>query len=132
MIRFGKKGGLSEFPDMTPMIDMLFILLVFFLITSYFISPVFNVNPPESDTAEETAKSDLIIEVDSEGSFSLDGEHYSPDAFEKEVFLRLAQRNTGEVYIRADRDTDFHYVVSAVDILKKAGADEIGFIVQKK
>ena len=133
MISFGKRGGRgSSEPDMTPMIDMLFILMVFFVITSFFLSPVFHVNPPSSDTASESQKNDLVVELDSSGRFYLEDRLLTAEELENTVKERLSGGLSRDVYIRADKETPFEQVVFTVDLLNKAGADEIGFIVQKK
>ncbi len=65
------EGGAG--PDMTPMIDMIFQLLIFFLLTSFFILPAVNITLPKSRSTDARPPSSLILTVERDGSLGLAG-----------------------------------------------------------
>jgi len=119
-------------PDLTPLIDMVFLLLIFFLLTSFLARPSIPVSLPETETAELHERPEVTITILKSGGLLLNGE-----AVQKEKLSRLLKRIYGfqrskEVIIQADKEVSFEKLVEIMDISKKAGAKNISFLVEHK
>ena len=132
MIEFEEERRLverSQGPDLTPMIDMVFLLLIFFLLTSYVILPSIQVNLPESETALVNEPADLSLTIKQDRSLYLNDEAISKNRLEK-VLRATFSRSPNGIVIQSDRDVPFGFVVEIMDLTKKAGAESISFLVE--
>ncbi len=137
MIEFEEERHLverSRGPDLTPMIDMVFLLLIFFLLTSYVILPSIQVNLPESETARVIEHAELSLTIREDRSLYLNDEAISKNRLEealRAIFSRgpVAERPKG-IVIQSDRRVPFGFVVQIMDLTKKAGAEQISFLVE--
>jgi biopolymer transport protein ExbD len=133
-------------PDLTPMIDMVFLLLIFFLLTSFVMLPSIQVDLPHSETAQVEETSEVSLTIKEDRSILLNGEAISKDrlavALEAIYSDRAAgesMRSTGEsrtgpkeLVIQSDRSVSFGFVVEIMDLSRKAGAERISFLVEKQ
>ena len=114
--------GLKQI-DIVPLIDCVFILLIFFMLTSNFIIvPGINVKLPKALTSEEVNSQSLIIVISSEDIIYLDGK---PQTL-KEVEGFLKKDNYNAIFIKSDRDASLGAVVGVWDICKRLGIERIG------
>jgi len=123
------EGGTG--PDMTPMIDMIFQLLIFFLLTSFFILPAVTVTLPRSRSTEARPPSSLILSVERDGSLKLAGQAVSLADLPALLGAALARRNDRTVVIQSDRGVPFGRVVEVMEASRDAGAGEISFLVER-
>lgn len=135
MIEFEKfeestNGG--EGPDLTPMIDMVFLLLIFFLLTSFLTRSSIPVDLPDSRAARFQEKPDLIITVLGNGDLLLAGENITEERLGPALKKLLASGGADEVVIQSDRRVSFGRIVEVMDAVNSAGAGRISFLVEKK
>jgi len=121
----------SAGPDMTPMIDMIFQLLIFFLLTSFFILPAVNVTLPKSRTAETRPPSTLVITVERGGSLRLAGERVALQDLPSVLGAALARVSDRAVVIQSDTGVPFGRVVEVMEAAKDGGAQDISFLVER-
>ena len=109
--------GLEEEPsiDLTPLIDTIFMLLIFFIMTTTFSRPVLDIVLPASQEAEASAeKREQIISIKSDGSL-----HYEGRQIDKsEVDAVLAERPEALLNLYVDQKAPFEAFVDVVDIAK--------------
>ena len=118
-------------PDLTPLIDMVFLLLIFFLLTSFFVRPSIPVRLPEAEKTEVTEKQDITITITRGGDILLNNEPVSERRLRRSLeALRLLQP-AEEVIIQSDREVPFGRVVEVMDITKQAGIERVSFLVEK-
>ena len=132
MIEFEEERHLverSRGPDLTPMIDMVFLLLIFFLLTSYVILPSIQVNLPESETARVIEHAELSLTIREDRSLYLNDEAISKNRLE-EALRTIFLRGSKGIVIQSDRRVPFGFVVEIMDLTKKAGAESISFLVE--
>jgi biopolymer transport protein ExbD len=119
-------GGVSI--DLTPIIDMVFLLLIFFLVATTFHQseremqialPVASAGAPISALLQE-----LVINVDAEGGIVVSGRTVSPDDLRSIVSKAVAANPEQKVTVRGDRNTAYSNVVAVLDICKSAGIQE--------
>ena len=109
--------------DITPIVDTVFNLLIFFALSlNFIVTPGINVSLPQSDTNEIIRKSEeLIIEINKNNTIFVAGKQIAGD----ELFLFFsdaAQKNKERlVIIQADQDSIHGSVVSVMDMAKRAG-----------
>jgi len=134
MIEFDFGGDLTERsagPDLTPMIDMIFQLLIFFLLTSFLILPAVNVALPRSRSPEATPPSALTLTVRRDGSLLLAGEAVRAEDLPSLLSAALAGRTEPTLIIQADRSVAFGRVIEVMEAARAGGAREISFLVER-
>jgi biopolymer transport protein ExbD len=119
-------------PNLTPMIDMMFLLLIFFLLTSVLARPSIPVALPETETAELDEQFEIIITLFKDGSMLLDNKPVSARSLSKRLQRTIAYSSSKNVVIQADKGVLFDNVVNVMDISKKSGAQSISFLVERK
>ena len=116
------EAGLRQI-DIVPLIDCVFLLLVFFMLTSSFIIiPGVNVKLPKVLKPEEVNAQSLAIVISSEDIIYLEGKPYTVS--EVEDFVKDGKYNS--IFIKADRDASLGIVVKIWDICKRFGIERIG------
>lgn len=133
----GRGGGLrvrrrseSAGVDLTPLIDIVFQLLIFFLLTATFQNnPAFNVKLPKAKNREVTQEPKaVVVTLAADGQFEVEGKPV--DARELEIRLcAAAQADTSTgVSIKADRSTQHQYVVAVMDMAKSCGLERLAIL----
>ena len=132
--RRARQGGAVV--DLTPLIDIVFQLLIFFLLTATFqVNPSFQVKLPKAQNRDTTAQpKSVVVTVDPSGVMEVDGNRV--DA--RELALRLckaAEESKGEdgtisvgVNIRADESTPHRHVVGVMDAARGCGLQRLGIL----
>lgn len=114
--------------DLTPMIDMVFLLLIFFLVATSFQQaeremkvalPFANAAGPISAALRE-----IVINVDAQGRIIIAGRTMTPDALAEMIRQAVASNPEQKVSIRGDRATPYANVVGVLDVCKKNGIQE--------
>ena len=118
-------------PDLTPLIDMVFLLLIFFLLTSFFIRPSISVNLPEAEYTEVTEKQEITITIEKDGGILLNGKPVSDRRLVSTVRWLHSSLDSDQVVIQADKEVPFGRVVQIMDLTKKAGVENISFLVER-
>ena len=118
-------------PDMTPMIDMIFQLLIFFLLTSFFILPAVNVTLPKSSTTEARPPGSLIVTVERGGAVQLAGAPVSLADLPSVLGAALARASDRSVVIQSDTGVPFGKVVEVMEAAREGGARDISFLVER-
>lgn len=133
---FGRRGaGLrrhrrasSAVVDLTPLIDVVFQLLIFFLLTATFQNnAAFKVKLPKAknkDVSQEPKA--LVVTLSADGRFAMDG--HTVDEAELETRLCMAAKSDNEltVNVRADESTQHKFVVQVMDIANTCGIKRLG------
>ena len=119
-------------PDLTPMIDMVFILLVFFLITSAALIPVIEVEVPSAETGVKKEETELTIILYSDNTIAVNNIRMKQEQL-YETLLRMEKEYTvKDVFLQADKTLPFGLVIDVIDIAKKAGFEGISFVVRQE
>ncbi len=112
--------------NMTPMIDMVFLLLIFFLVATRFMQQERELDmslPSASESRPLTAAPrEIFVNIDQDGRFFIDGQYRLEEELEH-VMRQSASNNplTQAVVIRADRKADWQSVATAINVCKKVG-----------
>jgi biopolymer transport protein ExbD len=119
-------------PNLTPLIDMMFLLLIFFLLTSFLVRPSIPVDLPETETARVEEQPDITITLFANGKILLNGDEMSADRLARNLRRIHLVRGSEEVVIQADRNVVFERVVEVMDISNQSGMKSISFLVERE
>ena len=114
--------------DLTPLIDVVFMLLLFFILAATFSQPVMQVALPTAATAEQVADdaSRLVLTIDASGALH----HLNAPISAEAVPGLLASGTTGPVELRVDRAAPFDAFASVMDQLRAGGRSNVLITVQ--
>lgn len=137
-----KVGGTSEYNseiNVTPMVDVMLVLLIIFMIVTPLLQQGVSVNLPrdmvspdeDGDIAKDTS---VIVAIPDNNNFYIGKEQYPIDAL-GDVIKRRMEGKTPEkriVYIKSGVDVDYGRVVQAIETIRKQDIDKIGLVADKK
>ena len=117
--------------SIAPLIDIVFLLLIFFMLTSHIeIMPGIDIKLPDiSERGSDTSIENIVIALDKAGNCYLNKEKISY----KDLYLRFietARLKKTNLILQADRDVKHGYVVRVMDLAKKAGITSIVIAAQ--
>jgi|TARA_B000000565_G_scaffold55992_1_gene37183 biopolymer transport protein ExbD len=108
------------------MLDVVFILLIFFIVTANFIKePGLEVNRPDSETAEPTENAAILIAVGNAGEIYMDGRRIDKRQVKANVVRLLAENPQGSVVIQADEKATADTIMAVMDGAREAGVYNI-------
>ncbi|MBT8147376.1 MAG: biopolymer transporter ExbD [Gammaproteobacteria bacterium] len=112
--------------DLTPMLDVVFILLIFFIVTSVFITEAgIDVIKPVASTAEPRKGDLILIAISSQGDVWIDGEQIDPRFIRSRFELRLAEAPNSSVVIQADQAANNEYVMMIMAAAREADIADV-------
>lgn len=119
--------------EIVSMIDVMFFLVVFFMVFSTFkvSSDGIPVELPRAATAQDQPASEIVVSITKDGVFYLDDRLTTIQGLKDGVRQVLAQRPDVVAVIRADREARFEWVVTAIDAMTEAGGSSLSFTVEK-
>ena len=112
--------------NMTPLIDMVFILLIFFMVTTSFVKETgVDVNRPSASTAVLKKKGTILVGVNQSGQIFMEGKQIDIRSVRAHVEKSLADSPKGAVVIIADKISYTGVVIRVMDQCRLAGAKEV-------
>lgn len=122
--------------QLAPMLDVVFLLLVFFIVTQTFslTEQDLKVKVPSAAQPEQNdsrAINEIILNIRKDGTIIINREAYSPAQLETKLHSIAKLAKNQPVRVRADAETLYQSVIDVIDICKKAGIWNISFSTQK-
>ena len=112
--------------NMAPLIDMVFILLIFFLVTTSFVKESgVDVNRPTAATAESMQKAGIMIGVDKDNRIFMEKREIDMRAVRANVERAIAENPESTVVIVADRNSRTGVAIEVMDACRLAGAESV-------
>ena len=112
--------------NLTPMLDVVFIMLIFFIVTANFIKePGLEVNRPDSDTSEIQENAAILIAIGAAGEIYMDGRRIDVRQVKANVIRLIAENPQGSVVIQADVKSTAEKIVAVMDEVREAGVVDI-------
>ena len=111
--------------DLTPMLDVVFIMLIFFIVTATFVKELgLDVNkPPEVDVTDSESESITIV-IRPNDKIEIDGLNVDPRAVSSMIVRRKAENPKASIAVLAHSKSRANTLVTVVDSIKEAGFDE--------
>ncbi len=120
-----KRRGVAEL-NMAPLIDMVFILLIFFLVTTSFVKETgIDVSRPTAATAVQKSKAMILIAVDEKNRVFMDQREIDVRAVRANVERALAEKPDGNVIVVADKGSSTGTAIRVMDGCRLAGAQNV-------
>jgi len=118
----GAEGnGRSVMVNVTPLIDALFLLLIFFMVSSTFRDlPGIPLDLPEAKSGEATRSAGVEIRIDREGVVRLEGRIVGAKDLEERLAAALDEADVRDLVLRADRGVPYGEVVRVMDAAREA------------
>ena len=130
--RMELEHGLKQI-DIAPLIDVVFQLLIFFMLTSSFImQPGIRVNLPKAATSEVVKPQNVEIMVTSEGIVYLDGKVVTMDELRGFLKQRAKRSPSASILIKADRRASLGRVVEIWDMARELGVSQINIATNQE
>jgi biopolymer transport protein ExbD len=120
MKSFTRKTTQAVGVDITPLLDVVFQLLLFFILTSALVQPGIELDLPESDQNNESLEADLVISVDKEGSVFFNDRIVEQENIEAALRSFAAQNGNGNIILRVDSAASYGRFFSILDASRKA------------
>ena len=112
--------------DITPMLDIVFIMLIFFIVTTSFVKESgVTVNRPQASTAEQKDGSNILVAIRANGEIWIDKRAVDVRAVRANVERLKADSSSGAVIIQADEFAPTGLLVKVMDQIRLAGIDDI-------
>ncbi|MFW8650032.1 ExbD/TolR family protein [Vibrio diabolicus] len=119
--------------DMTPMLDIVFIMLIFFIVTTSFVKEAgLEVNRPTASSAQTVKKGNIMVAVGAAGDVWVDKRRIEVDAVRANIERLRAESPDGAVVIQADTEANAGVVVKVMDQIKMAGVESISIAATNK
>ena len=115
-------------PDLTPLVDCVFLLLVFFMVTTVFLhTQGLEVDMPSQSDSQEEQKKDINLFVDATGKIQIQGVDVEPDVLAERLAKAMEEANNKNIIINGDGDCPQRYIVFVVDEARGVGVEGIAF-----
>ena len=112
--------------DMTPMLDVTFIMLIFFIVTASFVKESgVTVERPSADTGSKQERAAILVGIDPAGTVYIDNGQIDIRAVGATIEKMLAENPQGTVVIQADKRAKSGDVISVMNQIREAGADAV-------
>ncbi len=119
--------------DMTPMLDIVFIMLIFFIVTTSFVKEAgLEVNRPTASSAQTVKKGNIMVAIGAAGDVWVDKRRIEVDAVRANIERLSAESPDGAVVIQADTEANAGVVVKVMDQIKMAGVESISIAATNK
>ncbi|HCD32819.1 MAG TPA: biopolymer transporter ExbD [Phycisphaerales bacterium] len=119
--------------DMAPLIDVVFILLIFFLVTATFVRETgIEVNRPQATAATSIDQQAMRISITVNGTIFTDGSAVDLDTLHNKINTFVASHPSSPIIVIPDQDTRAQRVVEVMDAAKLAGAEHVAIATEKK
>ncbi len=120
-------SSLSEI-NVTPFVDVMLVLLVIFMVTAPMMKSGIEVNLPEAETSRQPAEEGLILTITKDKYIHLEDKVINIFLLEGKLKEYFYGKERKVVFLRADKEVPYGYVINVLDIIKKAGVEVVGLI----
>ena len=118
--------------DMAPLIDVVFLLLIFFMLTSSFLQPSIPLALPQAAAADEPPPAPVFVSVDESGLVYVNQEPVAREEFIAKLGAVLAGRDDQTVNFRGDRTMPYEVFVALMAEARQAGAVQFNIVHEAK
>jgi biopolymer transport protein ExbD len=119
--------------NVTPMIDVLLVLIIIFMVITPSVPRGLNTQVPQSSKPDDgpTAPShDIVISVEAGHTLRLNSESVDMAALQSRLDMLFRNHSSRVVFVRGDKTLEFHEIAEVIDLAKGAGVDRVGLMTQ--
>lgn len=117
--------------NMTPLVDVMLVLLIIFIITAPLMTHSVKVDLPRASSTPTTDKPmTLQVAIAADNSIFIGSERIDPAQLEQRFTEAVARDANVEMHLKADRSTRYEAVAETMSAARRAGLNKIGFVTQ--
>ncbi|QPG05217.1 biopolymer transporter ExbD [Salinimonas marina] len=119
--------------DMTPMLDVVFIMLIFFIVTASFVKEAgIDVNRPEASTAVKKDRASVLIAISAENEIWINKRQVDARAVQANIERLQAENPQGTVVIQADNKATTETLIKVMDASRAAGVYDVSIAAKEQ
>jgi len=130
----GAKGGPKSDINVTPLVDVMLVLLIIMMLIAPMLQKGVPVTLPVADNTVDKpeTQNQTVVAVDSKNKFYVDGIQVERANMADRVKTKLEDKTERIVLIKGDQDASYSSIMAAMDDLRKVGIEDIGLITERK
>ena len=118
--------------NLTPMLDIVFIMLIFFIVTASFVKEAgIEVRKPDATTGEQKKLANIMIAVDPKGQIWIQRRRVDIRAVRANIERLHAENPQGSIVIQADRDSQSGIVIEIMEAARQAGVQNVAIATKE-
>ena len=125
----GSSGGVNSDINVTPMIDVLLVLLIIFMIVQALKRAAIDIQIPPVDTgvANSAPSAQIVLQLKDDGSYAINGTPYAKANLEQAFHTIYDPRPAKLLFVKPDPTRAYGEIIEAIDIARGAGVQIVGF-----
>ncbi|MFT6631344.1 MAG: biopolymer transport protein ExbD [Bacteriovoracaceae bacterium] len=126
-----KKGPISEI-NVTPLVDVMLVLLVIFMISAPLMFSGIKLDLPKTKKVNniQLTKKQVILSISKAGEFFIGDEKFLKKEISSVILSHFKENNTDVLYVRADYSLDYGVVAKLISVLKRTGISKIALVTE--
>ncbi|HEX7343098.1 MAG TPA: ExbD/TolR family protein [bacterium] len=124
-----EQSRMSEI-NVTPLVDVFLVLLIIFMISAPMLKSAYDISLPQSRQAQPTAKEGIEVTLGQGGIIFIDNSQVAKSDFSSAFKQIYSPSDPRPVFVRADGTLPYQEIVEALDILRQAGAVDVGLVTE--
>lgn len=117
--------------DLTPMLDVVFIMLIFFIVTASFVKEAgVDVTRPPAETAEGKDKGNILIALTESGQIWIDRRQVDANSLQAHIERLHGENPQGSIVVQADKNSAHHLLTVVMDAARDAGVTQIAIAAE--
>ncbi len=129
----GPKKGAQPIINVTPLVDIVLVLLIIFLVVTPMLTKQFSVQVPPQETkaaAADSSEKQIVLRLDAAGQITLNAETVPLEALGAKLRRVFAARSEAVVFFDAASDAPYGKAVRVMDVARGAGATTVGIVTE--
>jgi biopolymer transport protein ExbD len=130
-MKSSKYTTLSEI-NVTPLVDVMLVLLIVFMITAPLLKSGMKVNLPQSVAKEIDPSQAELITITREGALFWGNEPMTIDVFRERLLLRRDAGNLKPLLVQGDKEVQYGRVIEVMDVIKELQIEKLGLVLKPR
>lgn len=130
-MKANRYNGFIQDLNFTNLVDVALTVLVVFIITAPMMTPGIDVNLPRTDASLPHDEEGITISIKENKQLFIESDKIKPEDFESKLKKILEKKPPGiTVYLRADKNIDYGFVIEVIGKMRKAGVKDLGLVAE--
>ncbi len=126
----GRYGPALSDINVTPLVDVILVLLIIFMVTAPMMTRGIDVRLPKTESGSDATDQRLVVSIDSDNTVYLNDHPVNVNLLTDRLKTEIKRTGIDFVFLRADQDVPYGRVMVVMDQIKKSGADRVGMVTQ--
>ena len=132
-MRYRERENTEQDIDISPLIDMVFILLIFFMVSATFVKDMdLDIQRPKASSSTPSSTKAIRVYIDNGGNTFLDGQPVRTWVIQSRLRDMLRQTTDASVLVVTDANVSANKLIEVVDQCRLAGANDVGVVTEQE